>query len=118
MCDLLAHSCLELQESAVSHELLKLAQSFVPGQVMGIDVGCGANLIYCLLGAKLCEWYMLGLDISREARQGAERNLAANPELSPLIQLRILEKHQEERGKFLLACLDLKFIFGFEPHCA
>lgn len=37
---------------------------------------------------------MVGIDISKEAEQGAEENLVANPELANLIELRI--RHRQE----------------------
>ena len=53
----------------------------------GLDVGCGANLVYCLLGAKVNKWKMTGLDITEEARQGAQKNLEANPGLARMIDI-------------------------------
>jgi hypothetical protein len=34
-------------------------------QVRGLDIGCGANFIYCLLGAALYGWHMTGVDITQ-----------------------------------------------------
>ena len=69
------------------------------GQVRGLDVGCGANLIYCLLGAKEYAWKMIGLDISREAEAGARANLEANAELSHLIELHITDPGLNGKGR-------------------
>lgn len=55
----------------------------------GLDIGCGANLIYCLLGASVLKWNMTGLDITEAALKGSQRNLEANPHLKDLINLSI-----------------------------
>jgi len=31
-----------------------------PAEVRGLDIGCGANFIYCLLGAAIYGWNMTG----------------------------------------------------------
>ena len=56
-----------------------------------LDVGCGANLIYPLLGAALHRWRFVGSDVTDVALEGAERNAAANPHLAHLIKLRRVE---------------------------
>jgi 23S rRNA (adenine1618-N6)-methyltransferase len=56
--------------------------------VAGLDVGCGANLIYPLLAAALCGWRMVGADVTPAALRWAARNLGANPQLRRLIELR------------------------------
>lgn len=72
------------------------------GQICGLDVGCGANLIYCLLGAKEYAWKMVGLDISKEAEAGARANLEANPGLSNLIKLCIRDPAlHDHKGMFV-----------------
>jgi len=53
-----------------------------------LDVGCGANLIYPLLGAALCGWRFVGSDVTDAALDWAGRNAAASPHLAPLIELR------------------------------
>ena len=53
-----------------------------------LDVGCGANLIYPLLGAALRGWRFVGSDVTGAALEAAARNAAANPHLAPLIDLR------------------------------
>lgn len=57
------------------------------GQVVGLDIGCGANLIYPLLGVAQHGWRFVGADITDAAVAGARANLAANPHLSPLIEV-------------------------------
>ena len=36
-------------------------------QVRGLDIGCGASFIYCLLGAGIYGWQMVGCDITSVA---------------------------------------------------
>lgn len=73
--------------------------ALAPGPVVGLDIGCGANLIYPLLGAKLCGWRMVGADVSPAALQWAALNLGANPQLGCLIELRRVEM-QPEQARF------------------
>jgi 23S rRNA (adenine1618-N6)-methyltransferase len=58
------------------------------GGVLGLDIGCGANLIYPLLGAALCGWRFVGVDVTEEALQWAGRNRDSNPRLAPLLEVR------------------------------
>ena len=74
-----------------SHDLQGCAQrgSLADAQdVRVLDVGCGANLIYPLLGAALHGWKFVGVDVTDAALAGAARNRAKNPSLGPLIELR------------------------------
>ena len=52
-----------------------------------LDIGCGANLIYCLLAAAR-GWRAIGLDAHEAGLRGASENLARNPRLAPSITLR------------------------------
>lgn len=52
-----------------------------------LDVGVGANAIYCLLAAAR-GWRAVGLDAVRAGLEGAAANLARNPALAPSIALR------------------------------
>jgi len=56
--------------------------------VAGLDVGTGASCIYALLGAKLNGWRMVAVDVTDEAVGGAAANVAANPELVGLVDVR------------------------------
>ena len=58
------------------------------GSVRVLDVGCGANLIYPLLGAAMHGWRFVGVDITDTAIEWAERNAAANPHLQHLLEIR------------------------------
>ena len=54
----------------------------------GLDIGCGANCIYPLLGAALLGWRFVGTDITDIASEWADRNVRANPHLAHLIEIR------------------------------
>jgi len=69
-------------------------------EVVGMDVGCGANLIYPLLGAAICGWKFIGVDITDVAIQWAEKNRDANPQLSDMIEVRLVDM-QDKQSKFL-----------------
>jgi hypothetical protein len=53
-----------------------------------LDIGCGASLIYPLLGAAMTGWRFVGVDVTPTAYEWAARNAAANPKLAPLIEVR------------------------------
>jgi 23S rRNA A1618 N6-methylase RlmF len=57
----------------------------------GLDLGCGASLIYCLLGAAGWGWIMRGVDIDGTALEFAAKNAhaaaEAAPRLMPLLEL-------------------------------
>lgn len=62
--------------------------SLCTGPVKGLDVGCGANFIYCLLGAAMHGWHMVGLDVTDVAIDWATRNMNQNPQLQHLLEVR------------------------------
>ncbi|PRW44527.1 methyltransferase 16 isoform X2 isoform A [Chlorella sorokiniana] len=72
------------------------------GAIVGLDIGCGANLIYPLLGACLAGWHMIGADCTPAALEWAARNLGANPQLAALIELRAVGM-QPEQAAYLQA---------------
>ena len=53
-----------------------------------MDIGCGANLIYPLLGAAMNGWAFVAADVTPVAVEWARRNVAANPHLAPLLDVR------------------------------
>jgi 23S rRNA A1618 N6-methylase RlmF len=55
--------------------------------VRGLDIGCGANLVYSLLGASAYGWHMTALDTDGSALAVADRILTANTQLQNLICL-------------------------------
>ena len=61
---------------------------FIAGLVEGMDIGCGTNLIYCLLGAAVYGWRMVGVDVTDVALEWAERHIERNPHLKDLLEVR------------------------------
>lgn len=60
------------------------------GNVRGLDVGCGANCIYPLLGATALGWEFVGVDNSKKAVCWANLNVKKNNEIAQLISVREL----------------------------
>lgn len=60
----------------------------VEGNVKGLDVGCGANCIYPLLGATVFGWEFVAVDIIEEAVASAQKNVARNEHIANLISIR------------------------------
>ncbi|GFR39718.1 hypothetical protein Agub_g199, partial [Astrephomene gubernaculifera] len=60
------------------------------GPIRGLDIGCGANFIYCLLGAALYGWRMVGVDVTQVAVQCCRKLIADNPQVAPLLEVRDL----------------------------
>lgn len=63
------------------HLCTAAAAAGVTGPVTGLDIGCGANLIYCLLGAAVYGWRMVGVDVTDEALTAAQALVDANPQV-------------------------------------
>jgi 23S rRNA (adenine1618-N6)-methyltransferase len=55
--------------------------------VRGLDIGCGANFIYPLLGAAIYGWKMVGCDVTDVAIQWSRRHIASNPDLAFLLEV-------------------------------
>ncbi|KAK2078875.1 hypothetical protein QBZ16_002565 [Prototheca wickerhamii] len=64
--------------------------------IRGLDIGTGANLIYPLLGARLCGWAFVGSDVSRGALAAAAKLREANLELADRIELRHVPMQPEQ----------------------
>ena len=69
-----------------------------------LDIGCGANLIYPLLGAAMHGWHFVGVDITNTAVEWAHKNAAANPQLAHLLELRRVPSQGHEAG-VLASCI-------------
>ena len=70
-----------------------------------LDVGCGANLIYPLLGAAMHGWAFVGADVTDAAMEWAKRNRAANPHLAALLEVR--RSAAEEASSGVSCCAGL-----------
>eukprot|EP00890_Picochlorum_soloecismus_P005147 jgi/Picsp_1/5633/NSC_02992-R1_ribosomal rna large subunit methyltransferase f len=64
-----------------------------------LDIGCGANLIYPLLGSSYFGWCFVGADVNSDALQQAVKNREANLDIAPLIVLRRVEYQTCQEGK-------------------
>eukprot|EP00884_Botryococcus_braunii_P012832 jgi/Botrbrau1/2154/Bobra.0093s0055.2 len=74
------------------HWLQDLATLLPGGQEISVlDVGCGASLIYPLLGAAITGWRFVGVDITPQACHWAGHNASMNPHLQGLIEVRRVE---------------------------
>lgn len=69
-------------------DLLQLSPPSGSETITGMDIGCGANCIYPLLGAALNGWQFVGTDITDIACEWARKNVNANPHLEHLIEIR------------------------------
>ena len=63
-----------------------------------LDIGCGANLIYPLLGAAMHGWHFVGVDITDTAIEWARKNAAANPQLAHRLEIRRVPSRGLEAG--------------------
>ncbi|WP_374351544.1 23S rRNA (adenine(1618)-N(6))-methyltransferase RlmF [Chitinimonas sp.] len=54
-----------------------------------LDIGCGANLIYPLIGQAVYGWQFVGSEVDADALANAGRILAANPAAQAAISLRL-----------------------------
>ena len=85
-------------------------QSMLPCKRTILDIGCGANLIYPLLGAAYFGWSFIGCDINFHALHIAAQNRERNPEIAPLIHLRLVsgqscQQFEETSPGIIQACL-------------
>lgn len=67
-----------------------LATKYVkpPSQIKGLDIGVGANCIYPILGARLFQWHMVGVDIDDKAIDAAKKNINTTEGLIEQIEIR------------------------------
>lgn len=59
------------------------------GSVRVLDIGCGANCIYPLIGHRTYGWHFVGSDIDPAALKNAQRILDANAGLGDAVELRL-----------------------------
>ena len=60
----------------------------VPREINVLDIGCGANLIYPIVGHSEYQWRFTGSEVSEQAMASANAIIAANPGLNRAIRLR------------------------------
>lgn len=60
----------------------------VPRNLTILDIGCGANCIYPLIGHREYEWRFTGSEVNEEAMKAANAIIAANPGLNRGVRLR------------------------------
>ena len=65
-------------------------------RIVGLDVGCGANCIYPLLGASMYGWHFVGSDITDVAVYHAQQNVNRNMRFRDAIRIvKVSEDTQE-----------------------
>ena len=69
----------------------------VPRGINVLDVGCGANLIYPIIGHHEYQWRFTGSEINAQAMSSANTIIAANPGLNRAIRLR---RQKDSRAVF------------------
>ena len=57
--------------------------------VVGLDIGIGANCIYPIIGNNACGWSFVGADIDEDALQNCKKIIAHNPKLIDVISLQL-----------------------------
>ncbi|GLY63137.1 23S rRNA methyltransferase [Pectobacterium brasiliense] len=73
-------------------------RSAVPRDASVLDVGCGANCIYPLIGHREYGWRFTGSEINPQAMKAANETIEANPDLNRSIRLR-----RQKNSKAILA---------------
>ncbi|WP_103068126.1 23S rRNA (adenine(1618)-N(6))-methyltransferase RlmF [Aquimarina sediminis] len=63
--------------------------------IIGLDIGVGANCIYPILGAQIYDWQMVGTDINATSVASAKTNVKASPTLQNKIEIR----HQKDNAQ-------------------
>jgi len=66
----------------------------VPREINVLDIGCGANLIYPIIGHSEYQWRFTGSEVNSQAMASANAIISANPGLNRAIRLR----RQKESG--------------------
>ena len=60
-------------------------------QLSGLDIGCGANGIYCILGSQYFNWKMEGIDSNEKAIEIVSNNIKNTKELQKNVKIRFQE---------------------------
>ncbi|MGJ8581502.1 MAG: 23S rRNA (adenine(1618)-N(6))-methyltransferase RlmF [Psychromonas sp.] len=91
-----------------------LSESFqgnVPkgARIKGLDIGCGANCIYPILGSRSYDWSFVGVDIDTLAVKTASLLIKANPNISKKVTIR----HQQNKQQILTGVIKTADRFAF-----
>ena len=78
-------------------------------QLNGLDMGSGANGIYCILGAQYFNWNMVGSETDAKAVEIANSNLKKTKELNDKIEIR----HQHDKGSLFKNTIQANEQFDF-----
>jgi 23S rRNA (adenine1618-N6)-methyltransferase len=78
-------------------------------QLNGLDMGSGANGIYCILGAQYFNWKMVGSETDAKAVEIANSNLKKTKELNDKIEIR----HQHDKGSLFKNTIQANEQFDF-----
>ena len=78
-------------------------------QLNGLDIGSGANGIYCILGAQYFNWKMVGSETDAKAVDIANANIKKTKELNNKIEIR----HQQDKGSLFKNTIQSKEKFDF-----
>ena len=60
----------------------------IDGKRRGLDIGCGANGIYCILGAQHLNWTMVGAESDLKATEIAQANIRRTKGLGENVEIR------------------------------
>jgi 23S rRNA (adenine1618-N6)-methyltransferase len=74
--------------------LLKKFNNAKDTQIRGLDIGAGANGIYCILGAQYFNWKMVGIDCDAKAVEIANTNI----QYTKALQNKVKILHQENKS--------------------
>lgn len=95
---------LQLREFLESHSRKKLKPP-----LRGLDIGAGANGIYCILGAQHFNWQMIGSECDAQAVRIAEENIARTAGLADKIAIR----HQQNKSALFKGIIQADAYFDF-----
>ena len=78
-------------------------------QLNGLDMGSGANGIYCILGAQHFNWKMVGSETDAKAVEIANANIQKTKGLNDKIEIR----HQQDKGSLFKNTIQANEQFDF-----
>ncbi|SNR15818.1 23S rRNA (adenine(1618)-N(6))-methyltransferase RlmF [Tenacibaculum jejuense] len=78
-------------------------------EIKGLDIGVGANTIYCILGSQVYNWKMIGCDINAESIKIAQKNIDFTPKLKKNVSL----IHQSNNANIFEGVINVNDYFDF-----